>query len=194
MGRGTAPISFNIAKLQNELESLKRTGIKKEIVRRKIEKNTILKKPLDFYEVLEKKADNVEDDKALKKTEPPEKKDPIPDVLISSSEGADPDEKAIMAHKEFTEPGPEYKYTIQVASLKDAETADKMTEGLKKKGYRAYWKIGVIPGKGVWCRVRVGFFKTRPEAKSTMTSLRKEKLSAILIFRSAETTTGKKKP
>ena len=75
------------------------------------------------------------------------------------------------------------KFTIQISSLKDSKVADKLVSRLKKGGYPAYRSIGKVPGKGIWYRVRVGYFNSRSEAGSTLNRLKKEKIDAIIVQR-----------
>jgi len=74
-------------------------------------------------------------------------------------------------------------YTIQAASVKDPEDADRLVEKLKKAGYPAYRVIGKIPGKGVWFRVRIGEYKGKAEAMGVMDKLKKDGLKPILVLR-----------
>jgi cell division septation protein DedD len=74
-------------------------------------------------------------------------------------------------------------FTIQVASVRDSRDADKLVNKLKKEGYPAYRSIGKIPGKGIWYRVRVGYFKNRTEAGFTLKRLKKEKIEAVIVQR-----------
>ena len=75
------------------------------------------------------------------------------------------------------------KFTIQVSSLKDSGVADKLVSRLKKGGFPAYRSIGKIPGKGIWYRVRVGYFNSRSEAGPTIKQLKKEKIDGIIVQR-----------
>ncbi|HAY40565.1 MAG TPA: hypothetical protein DCY53_15305 [Desulfobacteraceae bacterium] len=72
---------------------------------------------------------------------------------------------------------------MQIASLKDSGVADKLVDRLIKGGYPAYRSIGKVPGKGIWYRVRVGYFNSRSEAGSTLNQLKKEKIEAIIVQR-----------
>ena len=75
------------------------------------------------------------------------------------------------------------KITIQIASLKDLKTADRLVKKLKKKGYFAYRTIGKVPGRGIWHRVRIGYFKNRAEAAKTLSRLKEDKLEAFIVTR-----------
>jgi cell division protein FtsN len=77
-------------------------------------------------------------------------------------------------------PTPDKKLTIQIASYKEAAEADKMIARLKEKGYSAYKASMDINGK-MWHRVRVGYFKDRPEAEPVQQKLKKDNFSPIVV-------------
>ena len=58
-----------------------------------------------------------------------------------------------------------------------------MVAELKKKGYAAYKIMGVIPDKGIWFRVRVGYYENSAEAADTIKRLKKDRLDAFLVNR-----------
>jgi cell division protein FtsN len=58
------------------------------------------------------------------------------------------------------------KYTIQVGSFQDRESAERLALELESKGFDAYVEKAQIPGRGVWYRVRVGTFETKAEAQA----------------------------
>ncbi|MBW2602787.1 MAG: SPOR domain-containing protein [Deltaproteobacteria bacterium] len=185
VGREMVPVKFDIEKLQNELTALKEAVIKKELDQYKIDSNTDGGKTnMGFYEALKKtggeaglKNDAIERQKKSepkktvslqKKKVPIRKTGPSPKVKTSESKKASQNKD---------------KFTIQVASLKDSGIADKLVSRLKKGGYPAYRSIGKVPGKGIWYRVRVGYFNSRSEAGSTFKRLKKEKIDAIVVQR-----------
>lgn len=77
-------------------------------------------------------------------------------------------------------PSPEKKLTIQIASYKEAAEADKMIARLKEKGYSAYKASMDINGK-IWHRVRIGYFKDRPDAEPVLQKLKKDNFSPITV-------------
>ena len=58
-----------------------------------------------------------------------------------------------------------------------------MVRDLKKKGYPAYARIGKVPGKGIWYRVRVGRFTSRREAAGMQARLRSDNWKAVIVSR-----------
>ena len=196
VGREMVPVKFDIEKLQNELAALKEDVIKKELDQYKIDSNTDDSKiKMGFYETLKKtggeaglKNDTI---KRPKKTEPKKiaslqkkklptpKTDPAPKAKTSDLKKVTQNNPpAVEKHNRAGN-----KFTIQVASLKDSGIADKLVSRLKKGGYPAYRSIGKIPGKGIWYRVRVGYFNSRSEAGPTLKRLKKEKNDAIIVQR-----------
>lgn len=61
-------------------------------------------------------------------------------------------------------PGADTGYQIQVASFKDQVDADAFVAELRKRGHEAFRVAAMIPGRGLWHRVRVGPFKTKYQA------------------------------
>lgn len=185
VGREMVPVKFDIEKLQNELAALKEAVIKKEQDQYKIESNTDDgKTKMGFYETLKKtggdaelKNETIKHQKKseLKKTASFGKKK----IQIQKA-GQAPKVKTSDSKKATQNNN---KFTIQVASLKDSGVADKLVNRLKKGGYPAYRSIGKIPGKGIWYRVRIGYFNSRSEAGGTLNQLKKEKIDAIIVQR-----------
>jgi len=173
VGRGTAPVHFDIEKLQKELAGLKQAAIEKEERRYKISpKGTSDANTFGFYERLKGKKSNVKlYPNKSKKRETPDKKKAAKTLQDSRTS----------ASSKKTDTG--RILTIQVASLKDPKAADKLVTKLKKKGYAAYKTTADISGKGTWHRVRIGYFKNRADAKKILNKLRKENRKWILMYK-----------
>ncbi|BBO69575.1 hypothetical protein DSCA_35050 [Desulfosarcina alkanivorans] len=193
VGRGTAPVHFDTQALQKELAALRDAMMKKE--REAIEK-TIRgednKTPLEFYEAL--KQDDPDTAVALPAT-------PVPPAAAAPAESGDalkPPHKnrsAVMAKKTGLSAKPGGRaavpappaagtagnLTIQVASLKDPTAAQRIVANLKKDGYSAYLSRIVIPGNGLWFRVRVGSYKGREQATADMNRLIRARKKPILV-------------
>ena len=180
VGRDTAPVKFDIEKLQKELAALKEAVIKKEQKLFKIDSDGIGNKTdFGFYEALKenKKYNNSDADISAKQ----ETKDLSQDTalkvkknLVSNNTKAS---KARPKDKKETDKS----LTIQVASFKDLKDADELVAKLEKRGYPAYSISCNIPDKGIWHRVRIGYFKDKAEAGSTLRKLKKEKYGPILM-------------
>ncbi|MFP4445845.1 MAG: SPOR domain-containing protein, partial [Desulfosudaceae bacterium] len=76
---------------------------------------------------------------------------------------------------------PEAVFTIQVAALKDEQTARRLMAKLKKKEFPAYVRQARLEDGSVWFRIRCGEFAERPAAEPVMTALRKEGYSPLLV-------------
>ncbi len=213
VGRGTAPIKFDIAALEKKIESSQKADrVKQEKTPAQKEAAAVKDKTeLDFYEALE---ENKVDTKipALKKPKAVERKieKPVEKSVSQKPQNASPQKRApaktdspkaappkskppesdqkktstqkkVAAVEKTHAAGP--IYTIQAASVKDAEDADRLVQKLKKSGYPAYRAIGKIPGKGIWFRVRIGQYKNKTEALGIMKKLKKDGLKPILVMR-----------
>ena len=171
VGRGTAPVKFDIEKLQKELVALKEAVLKKEKKRLKVDPDTGTGRiDLSFYEALKETKKNVRSSGTpSQKKEHPEKKvdvRPSPRQIKTASTG---------------HAGTGDGFTIQVASSKDLKAAGKMVNQLKAKGYPAYTTTAKIPEKGIWYRVRIGKFKDRSEARDMLSRLKKNKFKPIVV-------------
>jgi DedD protein len=199
VGRGTAPLSFDIAGIQKKLEA-SREDLKNEEQRQSLGKSGLVKDKtkLDFYEALR---DNLEDTRIGKKKPSPSIKKKLESLPAKKplakktreaekripqkaqtpgKETAKPSQKPPIAS--INKPRPAVKaYTIQVASVKNARDADRLVAELKKKGFQSYRAIGKVPGKGIWYRVRVGEYKSKASARSTLNKLKKAGLKPIVV-------------
>ena len=189
VGRKTVPVAFDIDKLQKELADLKQADIEKQRRRAKIDSDEANGKiNFDYY-------DKLKDSKKINKRKPvvvkPVKK-PLPVktlkrtkrkvVKTQTAKTSKKPQKDRVIKPEKKEKG-EKNLTIQAASLKDSNDADLMVAKLKEKGYTAYKVIGVIPDKGIWFRVRVGYYENSAEAADTIKQLKKEGIDAFLVNR-----------
>jgi len=183
VGRDTAPVKFDIEKLQKELVALKEAVIKKELKLFKIDSEGLGNKTdFGFYEALKetrKDKNNGADISKKQKTKLLSK-----NMTVKVEQKVIPDKSKIInkdKQKNLTET--DKRLTIQVASLKNSKNADEMVARLKKKGYPAYRISSNIPAKGLWHRVRIGYFKDKTEAGNTLDKLKKEKFKAFLVNR-----------
>jgi cell division protein FtsN len=191
VGRGTVPVRFNIDKLQKELAALKEADIKKQLSRVEIgSDSTKLQKDLGFYEDLKdtkndgKKYKSRKSDKTSGKSPSSPKtvskvKKKVGQSNVSQNHASRKPKTAALDNRIESEKN----LTIQIASFKDSKDADKMVENLKKKDYPAYRIIGVVPEKGVWYRVRIGYYGSKTEAAATMKKLQKGGFEPYLVKR-----------
>ena len=206
VGRGTAPVKFDIATIE-KLPGSTKTDSTAQLEASAQKDDLTVKDPtkLDFYEALK---ENREDLKApaLQKPEVVERKaeeaaektvsqkpaaeksaskQPVPQeskaANIASAKESKQDKGKVAAVANTNASGP--AYTIQAAAVKDPKDADRLVEKLKKAGYPAYRIIGKIPGKGIWFRVRIGEYKSKSDAKGVMDKLKKDGLKPILVMK-----------
>ncbi len=172
VGRGTAPVHFDIEKLQNELTALKEAVLKKERKRFSVQPGVFEKgQEFGFYEALKERdipgvaQEMIRPKKRIPRTQP---------AIIQPQ---------LRKKTASVSPGPKQKkkVTIQVASLKDPRAADNMVAKLKRMGYPAYRVIGKIPNRGIWYRVRIGSYPGRSQAKEMLITLRKNKIKGIIV-------------
>ncbi|MEA3416700.1 MAG: SPOR domain-containing protein [Thermodesulfobacteriota bacterium] len=177
VGRGTAPVKFDIENIQKELIALKEAVIKEGQGRFKIGRDPAsAKMELGFYE-------------ALKETRPSVRhkvKPTVPKKTVSPQKKAKVGAGLSRPLNEFGrgKPAPTAAgagFTIQVASLKDMKAAAEMAEMLKKKGYQAYTVLAKIPGRGAWHRIRIGDFKNKEDAGDILSRLKKDKYRPIVV-------------
>lgn len=74
-----------------------------------------------------------------------------------------------------------YKYTIQVASFKDKDKAEKKVEELSKKDYQAFLVSKDLRDKGTWHRVYVGKFESKSEADNYLPKVKQNYSSSFII-------------
>ena len=204
VGRGTSPLKFDINELQKKLQ------IATQELKKKEQRQTLRipdggkdKPELEFYEELKK---NREDAEIAARPSPPpseKKKDPpaqmptyakkvsmkrqtktnrpgTQQLKSSKKEPAGKSGPQASASSNKIEPA-NRPFTIQVAAFKTAGDANDLVAKLKQKGFAAYLKFDKVPNKGIWYRVRVGEYKNKAEAGSTMAKLKKADLKPILV-------------
>jgi cell division septation protein DedD len=205
VGRGTAPVKFNIDGLQTKLEVSRQKLNQKQKGQVRGDSEIVEDKTkLDFYEALpeDRQDTNIDEKKSApvvsKKVEPSPAKKSAPMVgekatqksasLKSSSKKVDPPKKEsskppakqpVAAKSTAKTTGK--VYTVQVAAVKVAKDADREVAQLKKKGYPAYRTISKVQGKGIWFRVRVGEYDSKAEARKMKQRLEKAGRKPIIV-------------
>jgi len=205
VGRGTAPVKFDIDGLQTKLE-ISRQDFKNKQTGRDRGGSEIVKDKtkLDFYEALPEDRDDTKIDEKKpaqvisKKVEPLPAKKPLKttgataprksalkktsDAISRPAKKAAPEPPARQPIASKSEAKPSAKvYTVQVAALKAANDADRLVAQLKKKGYPAYRIMSKVPGKGIWFRVRVGQYNRKADARAVQQKLVKAGMKPIVV-------------
>ena len=175
VGRGSAPVHFDIEVLQKELIALKESIIRQEQEKARAETPTQENsQELDFYEAL----------KDSNKAETPTfKKGDVYTPASSSGEKrvqtGTTQQKQLFSMKKKTKtktktvPTRKGAYSVQVSSTKEPAAADALVNKLAGKGYRAIKTKAEVAGKGTWYRVRVGGFNSPAEAEKAKGKLAK---------------------
>jgi cell division septation protein DedD len=84
-------------------------------------------------------------------------KDPLSRLAVSAAR--DKEAKLVLAPA-----GSDAGFQLQVASFKEQDDADRFVEQLRKRGHQAFRIAAMIPGRGLWHRVRVGPFENKYQA------------------------------
>jgi DedD protein len=168
VGRGTSPVHFDIEKLKNELAELKRT-VQKDTIRFKIESDTLDNvRDLEFYEKLKEPDVKTRHDRQ-----------PIKETAIRGNAATPAQSPPVLSKPTVPD---ESNFTIQIAAYKEPKLADDMVERLKNRGYQAYRSQIQTLDQNTWYRVRVGFFKSRQDAQSTLARLKEEGLGEAIVM------------
>ncbi len=185
VGRNTAPVHFDMEKLDKKLSQLEESvvaGTGKQSDQQEMPKDV----SFEFYDKL-KEEEKIDEHAAGRPRVLTTKynKPPASEIQVEAAEG----EKAEKAEK-AREPAPprrqalEKEYAIQVASLRNIERAEKVREKFRAKGYPAFTQITFVEGKGRYCRVRLGPYKNRTQAQNDLNRLQKAGVDAMLFLNS----------
>ncbi len=173
VGRGTAPIEFDVTRLQRALEAAARGGsAEKAVPAARPEMKS--KAELGFYDQLTR---GPEEKVALPRAAPPEKpREPEPR----------PREAPRPAEAERKPPPPAEAtagrtFTVQVAALRSEEEARSLAARLRQRGYAAYVEPVSSAGGEKIFRVRMGEYPTRDFARGLVERLRREGFSAEAV-------------
>lgn len=63
------------------------------------------------------------------------------------------------------------KYVVQISSWKNRAKAEQEVARYLKKGFQTFLAEAEVPGRGIWYRVRVGYFNTLEEAETTASKI-----------------------
>jgi cell division protein FtsN len=186
VGRGTAPVKFDIDKLQPKLQVPGIEAAKPETDETPTDSELVKDKTkLEFYERLPENPENAKTADIPQTKVVRQKVEPEPNAKAPETK---PEKSRPVEASRPPKVGPSNEsaaagkiYTIQVASVKNAADADRLVAKLEKSGFPAYRSIGKVPGKGIWFRVRVGQYANRNEARSILEKLKKEGMKPIVV-------------
>jgi cell division septation protein DedD len=190
VGRGTAPIGFDLDQLKRSLESLKKELPQASKSGPRSQPSEMKNKTdLGFYESLPKNREEVDlpniapappatarpEPVAPKPVEPPAaakpEKPPAPPAPATAAPGTPP----------AASPAPGKPLTVQVAAVKSEAEARQLAERLRQRGYAPYVEAIAFPDKGVWYRVRMGEFPSKEFARSTLDRLQKDGFTPAIV-------------
>ncbi len=184
VGRGTAPVHFEIDQLKRTIESLQKASREPQRSGAPSVESTEMKDKtkLDFYEALSKSKEDIELPNLPKPAPPPPAARP--------EAAARPEKAAPAPQPQPTQPpapvapppapaaaasAPAGKgFTVQVAAVKSEEEARRMLDRLRQRGYGGYVEPVTTPDKGTFFRVRMGDFPSKEFARSTLDRLQKD--------------------
>ena len=148
------------------------------------------KSSLEFYEALKKKGKD-EQIQIIEKKAPPKASPktpptaPPPSPLTSqkrvSKSKVAPEEKKTLPDLPDVKPSPLGTLAVQVASTKDAASAEALVKKLTQLGYAGFSTVAEIPDKGTWYRVRVGPYRTKTEAEQVRRGLIKDQFEGLIV-------------
>jgi cell division septation protein DedD len=180
VGRGTAPVEFDLDRLKRSIESLRKPPAERlkdgapEALPQVKEKTT-----LDFYEVLPKKKEELDMGGIPKAPAVPEKREPAPQKPAEAPPAPKPEKPPEPPAAEPAKSGG--PFTVQISSVRSEEEAQRTVERLRARGYAAHVEPVGLAEKGTWYRVRMGEFPTRELAAGTVQKLKKDGFAPIVV-------------
>ncbi len=210
VGRGTAPIHFDMEALNRELKALKQSS--EERRRRQLDSYAAAledQSALDVYAELKRSDDKLTIDPSLSRQVPAPMDqgdatarladDPPPAIpVIKRRDGLRPKVPGRLALKVWPSAGSaappragvdrrpapsatQGRFTVQVAALKDARVAAQMVERLRREGFDAFLSTKTIAAKGTWHRVRIGHYPDSQAAIGVVRRLEGRGLRPLVI-------------
>ncbi len=170
VGRGMAPVQFDIKEIQEEIAALKNAQHKRTLKEANKAADAILEQEgIDFHEALKKTEKKPE----LITKKKPERPKPVK-AKINKQEKRP-------ATKDTYKGETKKKYTIQVAASKDLKIANQLVKKYKKEGYPAYRVVGKLDKNNIWFRIRVGNYKDKADALKMLKKLKNDKCKPIIV-------------
>ncbi len=188
VGRGAAPVRFDVARLEERLAALRAALARETTERYKIAFEKMDREiDLGFHEALT--ADEVDLNTGALSDIPGA---PTPDrtPTVSSGDKVQPGRVpkktrgAAFGHKATappSTPAPVGRWTIQVAATQHQADADRVVDRLRKQDFNAYHIRAQLPDRGVWYRIRIDGYASRDAAQNDVARLTKENFAPIVI-------------
>ena len=99
---------------------------------------------------------------------------------VSKSKGTQAEKKTLPGLP-GVKPSPSGTLAVQVASTKDAASAEVLVKKLTQLGYAGFSTMVEIPNRGTWYRVKVGPYRTKTEAEKMRQELIKYRFKGIVV-------------
>jgi cell division protein FtsN len=176
VGRGTAPIRFDIQRLQEELAALKAATIEETTRRYQVAFQELDREmDLGFHEALKDEETNLSQDLL------PASGSQAAETTVEVQETDVPKKTKDSNFKKPEARNPPPSWAIQVAATQDQSKGDQLTAQLEQMGFEAYIVQAAIPGKGTWYRIRVGDYPSREAAEADLDRLKNKRFSPMII-------------
>lgn len=184
VGRNTAPVNFDMKNLDSKLSQLEVSVLAGNEDQRKEQEKIPEEISFEFYDKLKEKNEIDEHAAGRPRVLAPKHERPDPsEIQLEKTAGDKPDRPERQVQMQARSSAePEKKYAIQVASMRNPESAEKIRNKFSDKGYPAFTKTAVVEGKGKWCRVRLGPYKGRKQAEDDLTRLQKAGVDAMIVL------------
>lgn len=186
VGRNTAPIHFDMVSLDEKLARLQQSVLASGRQNPGGQARIPDEISFEFYDKLKEKTEIDEHAAGRPRVLAPKYAKPTDPELRVKTGGAEPgasEQAGSGPAGSERGPGPAGTlYAIQVASLRDPEKAEQVRDKFRAKGYPAYTQVAVVEGKGRWCRVRLGPYADRGQAKDDLARLQKAGVDAMLFL------------
>ncbi len=195
VGRNTMPVRFDMADLNEKLGRLQKSVLTEEVGAGERE-TPIESIPFEFYEKLRDDSLYVfsdDEDMPLRRIKPKFEKKPSTSATLArvdteKRERADERPRPSPSQQEMRNDEPYQAdrapvgYVIQVASLRNMESAETVRDRFRSRGYPAYTQQAVVEGTGKWSRVRIGPYKDKEQARDDLIRLQQAGVDAILLL------------
>lgn len=184
VGRNTAPVHFDMKNLDRKLSELENSVLSGKGRKQPAEQKMPEKISFEFYDKLKEGTEIDEYEAGRPRVIAPkyEKPDPSEIRLARKAGGKEKEALSVRTEPASTPEPAGKKYAIQVASLRDPEKAEQVRDKFSSKGYPAFTQEAVVEGKGRWCRVRMGPYIDREQAKDDLNRLQRAGVDAILVL------------
>lgn len=180
VGRGTAPVRFDVERLQDKLADLKAATVDETTEHYRVAFQELDQEmDLGFHEALKVEETEIPATMSTETT----RKQSEPKRAETSDEKPEASVPKKTKDPALRKPESESADTwiIQVAATKDEAQGKKLLLNLIEMGFKAYLTKVDFTDKGTWYRVRIGGYTSREAAESDMGQLEEKRFSPMII-------------